>query len=69
MAAIASLRLEGRRQTFSTVRWLAENRKLRRLDLTGYMIEHPEALSELDQLEYLDLRGVENLATVKLPKT
>ena len=58
------LRLDGCHRNVFDARWLAGNWKLRRLDLTGYMIEHPEALSELDQLESLDLQGVENLATV-----
>ena len=45
-------------------KWLAQNRLLRRLDLGKCRIEHPEALTQLERLECLDLSGTPNLLDV-----
>ena len=44
-------------------RWLAENRKLCRLDIGGCMIEHPDALSQITELESLALTAIPNLVS------
>ena len=58
------LRLDGRLNCPFDVRWLARNRELRRLDLNFYALEHAEALSDLEELETLDLHGSSSLATL-----
>jgi Leucine-rich repeat (LRR) protein len=59
------LRIEGDQDKHFDARWLAHNRALCRLDLIRCTIEHPEAFSQLDQLESLDLSDIPNLATVE----
>ena len=58
------LRIEGNQDKDFDARWLAHNRGLCRLDPIRCTIEHPEALSQLDRLESLDLSDIPNLATV-----
>jgi len=56
------LSISGSPSTTFDARWLTKCRQLCRLDLTNHMIEHAEALSQLDQIECLNLSGVRNLA-------
>ena len=59
------LRISGNGDGVFDPRWLAKNGELRRLDVCGRSIEHPEALSQLERLESLDLPNISNLATVE----
>jgi hypothetical protein len=45
-------------------RLIAQNQSLRYLDLGTRSLQHPEALSQLHQLEWLDLASIRDLATV-----
>jgi len=57
------LRISGTPDSVFDARCLSRNRLLRRLELSNWTVEHPEALSQLERLESLSMTHIPNLAT------